>query len=957
MSSVSSTGSLPNLSSVGSTSANSSSSTPSNGAANGSLIQAAVGPVSGINYGNLIQALTANQQQQVSNIQNNISALQAKQTGYQTLEANLAPLTTAAQTLGLASTFQTFQVQLSDPNQLSVTASNNAAPGTYQFQSLQLASSQVSLSQGFANATTQTLGTGTLTISGGGGLSTQTTLSDLNGGQGVQRGDIRITDAAGHTAVIDLSTAYTVNDVLNAINNNGVADVTAATNGGQLILKDTSGGSGSLTVSDVNGDKTADNLGITGTSATGTITGTNVYHASANTALSQINDGNGLYTISGVPALSITLSDGTNLQVDLSSAATVGDVVNDINNATGNSGKLTASVSNGALKLTDNSGGAGTLSVADTNGSAVVQALGLNTAASGNTITGTPLLAGINSVLLRNLNGGQGITQIGQIQLQDRTGLTATINLTGATSLDQVINTINNATTTGGQKLHLSAQVDSAGDGISVSDTSGSTANNLVIMDAGTGTLATQLNIATNSATSSVDSGRLNLQYVNEGSSLSTYAPGGGAVPQGAFTITDSAGHQATINVTSSTKTVGDVIQLINSASGIQVHAQLNSTGDGFVVTDQAGGTGSLSITDDGGNTAADLRIAGTGTPNGGGQSQIDSREATIINVTSSDTLNSIVQKIGQSGLVNASVVNDGSANTPNHLELAATTSGQAGQFFIDQSGINLGFQTSTPAQNALLLVGSGAAGLILSSSTNTFNNAQPGLTVQTLGVGSAPDSATVTQNTSSIVNDVQTFVTNYNNFITQVQSLTAFNTTTDTGAALEGSPTVTFAETQLSSLITQPILPSGNTVQTFGDLGISVGPTGSLTLDQNQLQSVLTSNPQEVSNFFTTASTGFAAVVQSTLKSITDPTTGSFTLANNALQDSINSYQNQITTLNQILTNQQQQLAQSFANLEAFIAQMQSQQQEVSQLSLIAGSSSGSSSSSSSSSSGSSVA
>jgi len=122
-------------------------------------------------------------------------------------------------------------------------------------------------------------------------------------------------------------------------------------------------------------------------------------------------------------------------------------------------------------------------------------------------------------------------------------------------------------------------------------------------------------------------------------------------------------------------------------------------------------------------------------------------------------------------------------------------------------------------------------------------------------------------------------------------------------------------------------------------------------------LQSLLTSNPQEVSNFFTTASTGFAATVQSTLKKITDPTTGSFTLANNALQDSINSYQNQITTLNQILTNQQQQLAQSFANLETFIAQMQSQQQEVAQLALIAGSSSGSSSSSSSSSGGSSVA
>ena len=128
--------------------------------------------------------------------------------------------------------------------------------------------------------------------------------------------------------------------------------------------------------------------------------------------------------------MAITLSNGTTLNVSLNKAATVGDVVDDINNASGNNGSLVASIVNGSLQLTDNSGGSGTLSVADENGASVVGALGLNVAASGNTITGTPLLAGINSVLLSNLNGGQGITQTGEIQLQDRTGATATINLT-----------------------------------------------------------------------------------------------------------------------------------------------------------------------------------------------------------------------------------------------------------------------------------------------------------------------------------------------------------------------------------------------------------------------------------------------------------------------------------------------------------------------------------------------
>ena len=57
-----------------------------------------------------------------------------------------------------SSTFQNYQVQMSDPTQMSVTAATSASPGSYQFQALQLASTQVSLSQGFANAGTQTRG-------------------------------------------------------------------------------------------------------------------------------------------------------------------------------------------------------------------------------------------------------------------------------------------------------------------------------------------------------------------------------------------------------------------------------------------------------------------------------------------------------------------------------------------------------------------------------------------------------------------------------------------------------------------------------------------------------------------------------------------------------------------------------------------------------------------------------
>ena len=128
MSTVSSTGTLQNLSSVGSTSANSASSTPSNGAGNGSLIHVVGGAdqrnqLPKPDYGPGDKPTAAGHRSAKRYLD-----VPSEQTGYQTLEANLAPSRRRIQSLALPSTFQNFQVQLSDPTQLNVTAGSNAAP-------------------------------------------------------------------------------------------------------------------------------------------------------------------------------------------------------------------------------------------------------------------------------------------------------------------------------------------------------------------------------------------------------------------------------------------------------------------------------------------------------------------------------------------------------------------------------------------------------------------------------------------------------------------------------------------------------------------------------------------------------------------------------------------------------------------------------------------------------------
>jgi len=366
------------------------------------------------------------------------------------------------QQLANVGTFHAFSVSNSERTQLDVSSNLSATPGTYDFQAIREASTHSLLSKGYANADTQSLGVGTLTIANGGGLHRSTLLDALNGGNGVQRGLLRTTDRDGNSADIDLSNAHSVDDVLDAINANEDVSVTATTSDGQIVITDTSGGTASnLIVSEVGDGKTATDLGINKSVASAVLNGDAVFEITGDFTLDQINDGNGLRLLEGAPDIQITLTDDTVLEINL-------DGIDKINNHEDNAGKVSASLNAGRLELKDLSGGGGSSSftVQNINDTSVVRQLGLDVAAVGSTISGRRLAAGINSVLLSNLRGGRGIDELGQLTLTDRASVTATINLGGAESLDDVTDAINAAESLSSVKLQLSARINAAGTGI-----------------------------------------------------------------------------------------------------------------------------------------------------------------------------------------------------------------------------------------------------------------------------------------------------------------------------------------------------------------------------------------------------------------------------------------------------------------------------------------------------------
>lgn len=110
-------------------------------------------------------------------------------------------------------------------------------------------------------------------------LSTKN-LSVLNNGSGVPAGAIKITNRAGTSATVDLSTAVTVQDALDAINSAGIqVTATVAASGRGIILTDASKGSGPLSVQEVDSGTTAAGLGILGSTSANNLYGASIANA------------------------------------------------------------------------------------------------------------------------------------------------------------------------------------------------------------------------------------------------------------------------------------------------------------------------------------------------------------------------------------------------------------------------------------------------------------------------------------------------------------------------------------------------------------------------------------------------------------------------------------------------------------------------------------------------------
>ncbi|HEY9470190.1 MAG TPA: flagellar filament capping protein FliD [Propionibacteriaceae bacterium] len=256
-------------------------------------------------------------------------------------------------------------------------------------------------------------------------------------------------------------------------------------------------------------------------------------------------------------------------------------------------------------------------------------------------------------------------------------------------------------------------------------------------------------------------------------------------------------------------------------------------------------------------------------------------------------------------------------------LQLTGASTGLAGNFTIPVTGV--GFTEIQAAQDAKVSLWKGTAvEQAITSSSNTFSDLLPGVSVTVSKVSADPVTVTVARDDAAISSTAKALVDSVNGVLAYISTKTAVTNSTDasgapkvSGGIFTGESSVRDVEQRILTAASAPV--NGKSPSEFG---ISITRTGTMEFDADKLAAALKADPAATQ----AAIQEIASRIQVAAAAASDKYDGQITAQITGQQGLVTDMNNQIANWDVRLANRRTSLERTYAALEVQLSNMKSQ-------------------------------
>jgi flagellar hook-associated protein 2 len=197
-----------------------------------------------------------------------------------------------------------------------------------------------------------------------------------------------------------------------------------------------------------------------------------------------------------------------------------------------------------------------------------------------------------------------------------------------------------------------------------------------------------------------------------------------------------------------------------------------------------------------------------------------------------------------------------------------------------------------------------------------------------------ASTTLTVATNNSTVTTAIDSFVKAYNDSVSQLKTLTAYDAANKKASVLTGDSTARSIQSELNNLVWSNVSGVAGGYSSLSDIGISLQKDGTLSVNSSKLTSVLADPDNDVTSLFTQTTTGnkgIAVRFSEMLDSIVG-TDGMIDNRTDGITASIKGLQNRTDALNTRLTQIETRYRKQFSSLDTLLSRMQQTSQYLTQ-------------------------